>query len=1203
MNEKWPPTRFDNIVTVAMITYKDKPSERRYIKIAKQGAPAIDKIVSKYYQMPATKKARHSEIKVIKGINEIFEDSEKPCKRILIEGAPGIGKTVLAQHIASGWAKKEILPEIDILFILFLRDPNLRKLESNRDFVDYVGMGYFSDEQLADFTRQLENTKKVCFVLDGYDEYPNPQQRSFIIDLIYGGIIPNSLVVVTSRPIATLSLHRDIDFKKIEILGLAKEEREEYILRTLCNNSDIEKLGKYLKQQPIINGLCYIPLYLAILLFLFKQQCLPKSLTEMNEFFIIHTVYRHLCKYGKTFSHVAEKMTDLPIFNDHVIKLSTLAFRGLQNDQLVFKSTDVDFDIVNDQGVAKNGFGLLQAVQHYPKKGVGKEEISFNFLHFTMQEFLAAYYVTTLPSQRQFYYMKDTFWNHRYSFMWMMYVGRVGVKDDCFVKFISEGKTYKKGKKGLKITEAIKKDKKKQLHVFQCYMESRGNVAEMPVAISSMFKDGKVEFNKITLLSYHVSSLTSFMCTHATSVPWKMLKLKSCSLDDAAMNILELFILDNQEKAASFETVDLSENLSSPWVVYSAILKYCQVSSLTLYGDAKHEFMCYVDKLKDSLESNDELRVITLYGINCNELPFIKEILSCVTNLNAINLPLQHDTSEILIQSKYNNVNVNICGKFNNCTPQSIDISDQEIDDQTISCIAFGLQSNTVLKSLNISQNNISNVGLLAVGNSLKDNYGLIELDLSNNPFTSQGVINFVEDIQTNQRLSLQKLCISSLSVSDNGASSIGNFVNSNNTLQHFAMSNLREISSDGARMFVDACQCNETICVLDISDINLTDDGTKAISICINHNVIQDINLSKNKITKKGAKILAKAIRNNVSLITFNISKNWIDNEGVVHFLKKIIKNRDSKLQSLLVMGNMITKSCTKQMEEYFRENNVPLRTLKVYSSQSDLVVDTKGLIIETTMLTISMSGTHKNDDNEKCAVKEISDAEYRIRFVCSCLIQNDSLTSIKLPKMEITSKHAEMVAEVIEYNKVLQDLTIRHNSLGDDGLHGICNALKNNERLQTLDVSNNEISADGAKMLARALKEGCKLKKLIISENDIKTSGIVAILNSSSVLQELNVSNSNITEDTEKFKEIAEAIEGNTNLKILNLFQKSLIDKPVFHEHILHALKHNNTVTSLTLPWILHDDANEKVLKERIKEINEDRDHNGIVNLKCKF
>ena len=1199
--DKWPPNSFDVVVSVAMITYNDRPSERHYIKIAKKGSYAVDKTVKKYFQAPSAKKVRQDKVKVIKDISKIFDiDTEgKKPKCILIEGAPGIGKTILAQNIALSWAKYELLTEIDLLFLLFLRDPDLQRIKTSEELIRYVGMGSFSDEKVADFTRKLEDTKKICFVLDGYDEYPFPQNRTLITDLIHGGIFPTSLVVVTSRPIATLNLHKNIlNLKKIEILGLAKEERDEYILQALCGSSaKIEELEKYLKQQPIINGLCYIPLYLAILLYLFKNQCLPKSLTEMNESFILHTVYRHLSKYGQAPSFVVTKIADLPIFKDFMVKIVTLAFNGLKNNQLVFKSTEIDFDIVSEHET-KNGFGLLQAIKHYPKKGAGKA-YSFNFLHFTMQEFLAAYHVSMLSNERQSMYIKQTFWKHRYSFMWMMYVGLVGVNSEIFVQFISKGKTYKDIEKGLKITSTIQNDKTKRLHVFQCYMEAKSTIAQLPLAISSMFKDGKVCFNDITLLSYHVSSLASFMSTVSINVPWKTLELKNCKLDDAAMNILELFIIDNQEKIVTLESVNLSENLSSPWSVYCCIIKYCTASSLTLYGDVKHEIKGYTDGLKDSLESNGRLRVITLCGIEGSELLFLKEVLSWTTSLNVLNVSLKQATDKILIQSNCNKVNVNVRGELGISTLLSIDISGQNINDQSIYYIAFGLslQNNAVLKSLNMSYNDITDLGLLAVANSLKDN-ALLDLDVSNNPFTSQGIINFLKTIQINQDIGLKKLNVSELSISDGDASDISDFVNSSQTLLCFIMSKLVEFSSEGARIFVDPFRNNTTLQKLDISEINLTDDGAPALSSLIKNDVIMEMYLSRNRITKKGAKIFAKAIKNNTSLTVFDISENWIENKGIVCFLKKISKSEDSNLRKLLVAGNMTTKFCTRQIQEKLKKISAPLI---VCSSESDLMLNGNKLIIKMTRFTISNLEVHKDGDRE-LAVKEMSDAEYKIKFLCSCLSDNCHLTSIKLSKMKITSKSAEKLSKVIKCNEVLKDLDISDNLLGDDGVCIISNSLKHNKTLQTLNISKNGISSDGAKKLADALvdKENCKLKKLNISENDISGGGIVAILDSNSTLEELDVSNNNIDEDRLQFKEISRAIEGNTNLTCLKLMQPSLVNKQIFHNHILHAFNCNNTITTLMLPW-MYDDTNEKMLQDKVEKINEERKCRGIEILKC--
>ena len=97
-----------------------------------------------------------------------------------------------------------------------------------------------------------------------------------------------------STYLPTNCLHDKVD-RRVEILGFAQEERDKYISESLDSTEQKRQLQDYLKCQPIINGLIYVPLHLAILLYLFKAQSkLPETLTEMNESFIIYTIYRSL---------------------------------------------------------------------------------------------------------------------------------------------------------------------------------------------------------------------------------------------------------------------------------------------------------------------------------------------------------------------------------------------------------------------------------------------------------------------------------------------------------------------------------------------------------------------------------------------------------------------------------------------------------------------------------------------------------------------------------------------------------------------------------------------------------------------------------------------------------------------------------------------------------------------------------------------
>ena len=947
---EWPPNIPKLIVSVALIHYKGKRTQQELFEMAsvhKEGASAVDDFT---FQGPSTKKPRLDYFKVTKNLTDIFAadpidltengtSSSKVPKRILIEGAPGIGKTVLAKEISYQWAANEILTEIKIVFLLYLRDPQLQTITTTKQLVKYMSMGCLHGEKITALVEYLVNTQgqQLCIVMDGFDEYPNTlQENSFIVDIINRAVLPEAIVVITSRPTATVSLHDQVD-RRIDILGLPKEEREKYISQAFSNAPDKKvELERHLKQRPVINGLCFVPLHLAILLYLFKQDCLPETLTEMNESFIIHTIYRHLKRHTVLPTGLVKKLTKFPEpVLDVVYKLSKLAFNGLQEDKLVFTFDEVKeaCPYVDETVRNINGFGLLQAVQHYPSEGAGTTT-SLNFLHYTMQEFLSAFHVSNLPSEQQSSLMKKTFWKGHYNFMWMMFVGIVGIKSDVFVNFVSKGKEYK-NKSGIKMTKSILSDKRKRLHVFQCYMEAKSS-AEAPDVITDMFKDGTININGVKLLPHHISSLMTYVSN--SSMQWNTLELNQCNITDIGMTILEQFISEN----ATFGYVDLRDNNSSPWGVYCAIIRYCCVDSLTLCGDKGIEN--YINEIKDCLQIKTKLISLKLCYITDIGAINIVEAIQMNSTLQYINISYSYISTQGFLYF--------LEAVKNNCTLQVVDITHNNFTRSGFTTIKQCIENLQHPIQIIASWNEINERGKLVAkifasrdpGNikkdewsfsecdgdhlamclseCLKEDHSVQQVDLSNysgrpNKITNEGAIKIAEAIKVNK--TVQKLWISFNNISDDGAAAISDALKSNNSLQILNIS-YNKVTSEGAKVIAEAIKVNKTLLELHISG-NISDDGAAAISDALkSNNSLQILDMSYNKITSEGAKLIAEAIKVNKTLQKLDISHNNISGDGIAA-ISDALKSNNS-LQILSISYNKVTSEGAKVIAEAIKVN-----------------------------------------------------------------------------------------------------------------------------------------------------------------------------------------------------------------------------------------------------------------------------------------
>ena len=198
--------------------------------------------------------------------------------------------------------------------------------------------------------------------------------------------------MISSRP-AVASQVRHLFNKSVEVLGFGDDQINEYIQ---AKYSEDKSFSKYLDGHPHIKHTCYIPLHLAMLVYL-KDNLLdmPETETEVYEQFIIHTLNRDFCKsltsscsLRITLPTSLNDINKLPEVESLLFHIANLSYVGIQKRQSIFTKVEPVLQHTKSSLLVVDKMSVLQPT-------------TYSFPHLTIQEFLAAFYFNTYLSQQE----------------------------------------------------------------------------------------------------------------------------------------------------------------------------------------------------------------------------------------------------------------------------------------------------------------------------------------------------------------------------------------------------------------------------------------------------------------------------------------------------------------------------------------------------------------------------------------------------------------------------------------------------------------------------------------------------------------------------------------------------------------------------------------------------------------------------------
>ena len=486
---------------------------------------------------------------------------------VLIEGAPGIGKSVLLREIAYRWSRKQLLQMFELVFLVSLQDPIFQQAKSISDLLQPFCEGDTKAVELISACSQHlfdSGGENLVFLFDGFDELPEElQQSGLFVKILNRWILPHCGLVVSSRPHASAILRKQAT-TRVEILGFTEEEKEQYIKQALEGQPQkIKELTQYIDHHLTISSLCFVPFNMVILVYLYRQGIsLPTNSNELYNYFICLTICRHLAKSGHSLANSGSdfNLDNLPEPCSRIVKqLARLSLDSLNNNQLSFTLNEITAacpDIAAIPG-AINGFGLLQAVQHL---GLYGKTTTLNFVHISIQEFLAAHCVANLSPHEELLILQEKFWSALHFNMFAIYVSLTKGQRPSFKQFLSGRE------KTNTISTRFLGDQLKCLRLYRCFYEAGDTENCKTIEKAKIFDRNEIDLTCVRLSASDLECVTVFL-TSSTHKGWVKLCLTSCYIQDHGVRILQrglcgsgttiakLCLSDNGLTAASSSTI------------------------------------------------------------------------------------------------------------------------------------------------------------------------------------------------------------------------------------------------------------------------------------------------------------------------------------------------------------------------------------------------------------------------------------------------------------------------------------------------------------------------------------------------------------------------------------------------------------------------------------------------------------------------
>ena len=785
---------------------------------------------------------------------------------ILIEGAPGVGKTTFSWEFCRKWGKGEILQDHSLLLLLPLRDNNLKEAKTLSDLFYHPN----SELQQAVVQEVTSNQGQgVAIWLEAWDELDHERRKkaSVFLDLIHGRILPLATVFVTSRPWASEHLRENCEdriIQHVEVLTSAKDQIEHYISKAEAEaqpSSFVAEFTDYLSSNPVIRAAMYTPVTakMAAEVFTWSQHTEappPTTMTELLTGFTLKTLANHLSTHP-VYHKQQLKVTTFSDLPTDVYKqfqgLCRMAYEGILNrQQLVFSVTHLP-----------TGFAPLGLMQEVPQLYTKDRASSHHFIHLTLQEYLAAVHISQLPA-------------HEQTRLFQEHVNSGHFK--LTTRFVA-GLT-----KLANIPPDITVDT--ELNYLHFLFEAK----DISMTTRTLGSDEMVVRSHYswTPLDYYV---TGHAISHS-NCPWR-LSFMSSSTDD------EKFELFCQGCAAPGGTGCRGH------------ISYANFSFNDITSKSIQSFVNLPPHILQNMRELD-LDYNKLDGSACDLLAKVVPSMNRLEELSLGRNPIGKSGAVEVIKA--------LCGSG----VKELWLYNTGIGEPDCEALCELLKSSHSLQCLDIDQNNLSSESVASIITGLGHNSSLTELSISNSHFSMPNVDHLASVLKDHFKCTLTNLELADSHISSEGAVELAAALCKNTTLQHLDL-NHNPIGAHvkGVTAVVKMLVVNKTLTKLKLQECHICSEGAVELAAALCKNTtLQHLDLNHNPIGAhvKGVTAVVKMLVVNKTLTRLELQECHISSEGAVELAAALCKN--STLKHLDLDHNPIGVEGASSMSDMLQHN-----------------------------------------------------------------------------------------------------------------------------------------------------------------------------------------------------------------------------------------------------------------------------------------